>query len=128
MTLRKLVLTIEQALFNVALHLGVVVHCMPQLSKRFREFGFDLALKDFSLQWEGEGRAVCMLASKFLGEQKRGGECLAVHFSQRGFAHLLLGVALPRSRVEHSTLLELFTRILNAITCDNLIGAEGGMD
>jgi hypothetical protein len=57
MTLRKLVFTIEQPLFDVALHLGVVVYGVPQLSKRFGEFGFDLALKDFSLQWEGEGRS-----------------------------------------------------------------------
>jgi hypothetical protein len=67
MTLRKLVLTIEQALFNVALHLGVVVHGMPQLSKRFGEFGFDLALKDFSLQWEGGGKSIMHVGIENLG-------------------------------------------------------------
>jgi hypothetical protein len=74
MTLRKLVFTIEQPLFDVALHLGVVVYGVPQLSKRFGEFGFDLALKDFSLQWEGEGRSSMHVKHSKIGrtEKRRG--------------------------------------------------------
>lgn len=52
---------------------------------------------------------------------KRGEEqYLAVHFSQGCLAHLLLSVALARGRIEHSALLELFTRILHAIASNDL--------
>jgi hypothetical protein len=43
-----------------------------------------------------------------------------MHFPQSGFAHLLLGVALPGSGVEHSALLKLLTRVLQTIASDNL--------
>jgi hypothetical protein len=48
-------------------------------------------------------------------------ECLAMHFPQSGLTHLLFGVALASSCIEHCALFEFFARILHAIACDNLM-------
>jgi hypothetical protein len=44
------------------------------MSKRFGAFGFDLALKDFSQQWEGEGKSIVNVKHRKIGrtEKRRG--------------------------------------------------------